>query len=81
MSRQGEQFAATDDMLVSFFCENSNGTFFENVLFLLQENDPDASDLHVDYAYFEEEIWPNLAHRIPAFEKLKVRSYFLGVLS
>lgn len=43
-----------------------------------KENDPDASDLHVDYAYFEEEIWPNLAHRIPAFEKLKVRHSWAG---
>lgn len=43
-----------------------------------QENDPDASELNVDYDYFEDEIWPLLAHRVPAFEKLKVQHSWAG---
>ena len=39
---------------------------------ILQNDDPDANDLNVDYSLFEEVIWPLLAHRIPAFEAIKV---------
>ncbi|MFK8252665.1 NAD(P)/FAD-dependent oxidoreductase [Ancylobacter terrae] len=35
-------------------------------------DDPDADgDFEVDWSVFEEGIWPNLAHRIPAMEELK----------
>lgn len=42
-----------------------------------QTEEPDVSNLEVDHQFFEEKIWPSLAHRVPAFEKLKVR---LGTL-
>ena len=38
----------------------------------LQDNEPSCDDLAVDYEYFNEVVWPLLAHRIPTFEKLKV---------
>uniref|UniRef100_A0A914W269 FAD-dependent oxidoreductase domain-containing protein 1 n=1 Tax=Plectus sambesii TaxID=2011161 RepID=A0A914W269_9BILA len=38
----------------------------------------DHSNLDVDYDYFYEKIWPVLAKRIPAFEKLKVKSAWAG---
>ncbi|XP_058484173.1 FAD-dependent oxidoreductase domain-containing protein 1 [Solea solea] len=43
-----------------------------------EENEPDTGNLEVDHEFFMEKIWPNLAHRIPAFEKLKVTSAWAG---
>lgn len=36
--------------------------------------DPDAEDFDIDHAFFDAEIWPRLAARVPAFEALKVQS-------
>ncbi|HEV2557701.1 MAG TPA: FAD-binding oxidoreductase [Microvirga sp.] len=33
--------------------------------------DPDSRDFEVDYGFFDEAIWPVLAHRIPAFERIR----------
>ncbi|MFG1425340.1 NAD(P)/FAD-dependent oxidoreductase [Roseixanthobacter glucoisosaccharinicivorans] len=35
------------------------------------EDDPDSTDFDVDHALFEDVIWPTLARRIPAFERLR----------
>ena len=35
------------------------------------EQDPDAEDFEVDYGFFEDVIWPTLAHRVPAFEQIR----------
>ncbi|MCK0207876.1 FAD-binding oxidoreductase [Starkeya koreensis] len=44
-----------------------------------EDNDPDAKDdFEVDWSVFEEGIWPNLAHRIPAMEELKVVRAWAG---
>lgn len=37
-----------------------------------QSQEPDTSNLDVDHQFFEEKIWPHLANRVPAFERLKV---------
>jgi len=47
-----------------------------SALLYLQDCEPQCSDMEVDYEFFNEQVWPALAHRVPAFEKLKVR---LGV--
>jgi glycine/D-amino acid oxidase-like deaminating enzyme len=35
------------------------------------DQDPDAEDFEVDYGFFDEVLWPTLAHRVPAFEQIR----------
>jgi glycine/D-amino acid oxidase-like deaminating enzyme len=41
-------------------------------------DEPRDMDWDVDYGWFEERIWPNLAARIPTFEAIKVISAWVG---
>ncbi|KAL8173757.1 UNVERIFIED_CONTAM: FAD-dependent oxidoreductase domain-containing protein 1 [Gekko kuhli] len=43
-----------------------------------EEEEPDIQDLEVDHDFFQEKVWPKLAHRVPAFESLKVKSSWAG---
>lgn len=43
-----------------------------------EEEEPDNGDLEVDYSYFDETIWPRLAHRVPTFENIKVKGAWAG---
>ena len=43
-----------------------------------ENRDAETFELTVDHAQFEDEIWPALAHRVPAFESLKVTSSWAG---
>ncbi|KAF5902370.1 FAD-dependent oxidoreductase domain-containing protein 1, partial [Clarias magur] len=36
-----------------------------------ESEEPDCNNLDVDHEFFQEKVWPLLAHRVPAFEKLK----------
>lgn len=40
--------------------------------------EPDTGNLDVDHSFFDEEVWPRLAHRVPAFQSLKVKSSWAG---
>lgn len=40
--------------------------------------EPSTSNLDVDHEFFEANVWPPLAHRVPAFENLKVNSSWAG---
>jgi glycine/D-amino acid oxidase-like deaminating enzyme len=40
--------------------------------------DADPADLEPDYAQFDEFIWPALAHRIPAFERIRMSRAWAG---
>jgi glycine/D-amino acid oxidase-like deaminating enzyme len=43
-----------------------------------EETDARARDFEVDYALFEEVVWPMLAHRVPAMEALKLQRAWAG---
>ncbi len=43
------------------------------MLVFVQEKDLPNLDLEVDYTLYEDIVWPSMAHRVPAFESLKVR--------
>jgi len=43
-----------------------------------EEDEPDPSNLDVDYSFFENEIWPVLAHRVKAFERIKIVGAWAG---
>ena len=43
-----------------------------------EADEPQALDWEVDYGWFEERIWPQLAARIPAFEAIKVINAWAG---
>jgi FAD-dependent oxidoreductase domain-containing protein 1 len=43
-----------------------------------EKNDPDCDDFYMDYAVFEEELWPILAERVPAFDAIKRISSWAG---
>jgi FAD-dependent oxidoreductase domain-containing protein 1 len=40
--------------------------------------DPDALDLVVDRASFETHVWPVMAHRVPAFDRLRLLDAWTG---
>jgi len=42
------------------------------------EPDPDTLDLRVDRSRFDELVWPALAHRVPAFESLRLLDAWAG---
>ncbi|XP_026228352.1 FAD-dependent oxidoreductase domain-containing protein 1 [Anabas testudineus] len=43
-----------------------------------EAEEPDTSNLEVDHQFFEDKVWPRLAHRVPVFEKLKLTSAWAG---
>ena len=44
-----------------------------------EDQDPDCEDFEIDYAMFDEVVWPALANRVPAFAELKVKSAWAGL--
>lgn len=42
------------------------------------EKEPSIENLDVDYEYFDTDVWPHLAHRVPKFEAIKVKSAWAG---
>jgi sarcosine oxidase len=43
-----------------------------------EDADPDCLDFEIDYGLFEDTIWPTLAHRVPAFEAIKLTRAWAG---
>ncbi len=42
------------------------------------DQDPDTPDLEMEYDLFQQVVWPALAHRVPAFQRLKLGSSWAG---
>lgn len=42
------------------------------------DEEPPTQDWEMDYAWFEEKIWPLAAARVPAFETIKLVSHWVG---
>jgi FAD-dependent oxidoreductase domain-containing protein 1 len=43
-----------------------------------EQPDPDTFDLDVDRSWFEEVVWPAIAHRVPAFEAIRLLDAWAG---
>ncbi|QEX16958.1 FAD-dependent oxidoreductase [Hypericibacter terrae] len=43
-----------------------------------EDQDPDCTDLEVEYGLFEDTVWPTLAQRVPAFEAIKLVRAWAG---
>ncbi|KAM3830483.1 FAD-dependent oxidoreductase domain-containing protein 1 [Vipera latastei] len=43
-----------------------------------ETEEPDTENLDVDHEFFQEKVWPKLAHRVPCFESLKVKGSWAG---
>jgi FAD-dependent oxidoreductase domain-containing protein 1 len=43
-----------------------------------EQPDPDTFDLEVDRSWFEDVIWPAIAHRVPAFEAIRLLDAWAG---
>jgi sarcosine oxidase len=54
------------------------GTGFIGGISPAEPDDPDTTDLEIDYRWYEEVVWPTLAHRIPAFEAIKLVRAWVG---
>ena len=77
----GIEAPLTVDMTGAYFRREGLGGHYLLGASPPEDCEPCISSLEVntsDYNFFEEEIWPNLAHRIPAFENLKVKSAWAG---
>ena len=44
-----------------------------------ESEEPDLTHPDVDYEFFEEKVWPVLAHRAKSFESIKVKSAWSGL--
>nr|XP_022902275.1 FAD-dependent oxidoreductase domain-containing protein 1 [Onthophagus taurus] len=68
----------TIDYTGAYFRRDGYGGTFIGGLSPLPNEEPTTDNLDVDHVYFDEKIWPILAHRVPAFNSVKVRSAWSG---
>jgi len=56
----------------------SEGEFYLAGTVPMDDTPPDHDDFEVDYSQFEDEVWPVLANRVPAFEAIKLVRAWAG---
>lgn len=77
---------ASDELRQAPLTADPTGVWFrpEGRLFICglspeETDEPPAEDLDlIDHAFFEEQVWPQLATRVPAFESIKVVNAWAG---
>lgn len=75
--REGPQRAPLTIDPSGVWCRPEGGSFICGIS-PPEPDDPDTTDLEVDYRWYEEVVWPTLAHRIPAFEAIKLTHAWAG---
>ena len=40
--------------------------------------EPNVANLDVDYTFFDQQVWPDIANRVPGFENIKLKSAWAG---
>ena len=77
--------AATDDLRRAPLTVEPTGVYFrpEGRHFICglspeEHEEPSLMDWEVDYAWFEDRVWPVLAERVPLFEAVKVINAWVG---
>ncbi|GJQ83828.1 hypothetical protein Trydic_g5686 [Trypoxylus dichotomus] len=68
----------TIDNTGTYFRRDGLGGTYIAGLSPFPEEEPQTDNLDVDHQYFDEKIWPVLAHRVPAFNSIKVKSAWSG---
>ncbi len=59
------------------WCRPEGATFIGGIS-PTEADDPDTTDFEIDYKLYEDVVWPTLAHRIPAFEAIKLVRAWVG---
>lgn len=65
------------DKTGAYFRRDGLGGSFICGLSPFPEDEPETSNLDVDYNFFDKSLWPIIANRVPAFNCLKVSSNFI----
>ncbi|KAL3282084.1 hypothetical protein HHI36_005283 [Cryptolaemus montrouzieri] len=68
----------TVDRTGTYFRRDGLGGRFIAGLSPFPSEEPKTDNLDVDYKYFDDQIWPTLAKRVPVFENIKVLSGWSG---
>ncbi|XP_060124352.1 FAD-dependent oxidoreductase domain-containing protein 1 isoform X2 [Zootoca vivipara] len=66
------------DTTGAYFRREGMGGNYLGGLSPAEEEEPDIQDLEVDHEFFQNKVWPKLAHRVPSFQSLKVKNSWAG---
>ncbi|CAG2114262.1 unnamed protein product, partial [Medioppia subpectinata] len=67
-----------DTSSIYFRPEGKGGNYLSS-LCPIEAEEPSVDNLDVDYSFFENTVWPQLAHRVKAFESIKLKTSWAGL--